>query len=99
MQNQTTDLNQSEDGDGGFEYMLCGGGFDRIPVQDTDSIVKNRRFGTACACCHCHRLGATRAGRMVEVELKRCRRLDERATPAQDAHTAPVRSKRRPSIW
>jgi hypothetical protein len=71
----STDPNQGEDSGARSEDLLCGRGFDPVPAQDTNSVVKDRCSGIARLCCHCRRLGVRRTSRVVEVEFKKRKQL------------------------
>ena len=52
----STNPNQRHDCANGSEDLLCGGGFDRIPVQYINLVVDVRYLGPARARCHYYRL-------------------------------------------
>ena len=62
--------NQGLDCTNGAEDLLCRGTFDRIPIQDIDSIVDERHFGLAYGSCRYHRPGVRRTGWAMGLSSK-----------------------------
>ena len=88
-QKKTANPDQSQDSANGLEDLLCGGGFDCVPVQGINSVVEGY-FDVWCGCCHYQRLGVRRTGRVVEVEFNGCRQLHADARCAYSANAKPM---------
>jgi len=69
VQDGGTDPNQSYGSANGSKYLLCGGGFDCILVQNINSVVHERYLGLARSCCHFRRLDVRRTSRVMAVEV------------------------------